>query len=67
MTTKAPTETQARLARIESALVRGSGLLGCLQESQGIPEGWKSQVEEVKTLLQQATIDVIMLETEIVR
>ena len=57
-------ETKARLARIESALVRGSGLLGGLQVEQGVPEHWKSQVKETKELLQQATIDVIMLESE---
>jgi len=54
-------DTQARLARIEAALVQSAGLLRCL-EVEGIPEQWRSQAEEKREMLAQALLDAIVLQ-----
>lgn len=58
------TDTQARLARIEAALIQANGLLSCLQLECCIPAHWQSQVKEKREMLQTATIDVIALNQE---
>ena len=57
----AHTEVEARLARIEAALVGTVGLLRCL-EVEGVPEQWHSQIEEKRELCQRAALDAIALQ-----
>jgi len=57
-------EVEAALARIEAALVGTIGLLRCL-EVEGIPEQWRSQVEEKYKMLQQAALDAIRLQQDV--
>lgn len=54
-------DVQARLARIEAALIGTVGLLRCL-EVEGVPEQWHSQIEEKRELCQRAALDAIVLQ-----
>ena len=64
-------DTAARLARIEAALVQTAGLLRCLEadfaagnlpRTQGILAQWHSQIEEKREMLQKAALDAIKLQ-----
>ena len=57
-------DTQARLARIEAALVQSVGLLRCLKV-EGIAEQWQSQVDEKTEMLQRAALDAITLQQDV--
>lgn len=57
----------ARLARIESALVETKGMLHFLADDPHMPPEWMSQLKEKSEKLGEALVDVITLETEIVR